>query len=344
MRRFLSALLLLPCLAFAQAYPARPVRIIVPYPPGGATDVMARVIAQQFSQSWPQRVVVENKPGASGSIGSDLVAKSAADGYTLLMQGTQHAINLSLYKQLPYDTLRDFTPVAYIGATPFLLVVHPSVPANSVAELIAYIKARPGGANYGSSGVGGAAHLAGEIFKTVAGVQLTHIPYKGAAPAMADLLGGQVPIVFDPIPTSLAHVRAGKLKALGITSAQRSALVPEVPTVAESGLPGFAVSAWFGLYAPAATPRDIVDKLNAEDGRPAAASGTGHTGEPRGAQPLNVDLLPETERAGHEDMFMTWADLFNASLKGNRGGPKYKSFMLRVPLRSLDIFRPPPKK
>ena len=267
MRRFLSALLLLPCLAFAQAYPARPVRIIVPYPPGGATDVMARVIAQQFSQSWPQRVVVENKPGASGSIGSDLVAKSAADGYTLLMQGTQHAINLSLYKQLPYDTLRDFTPVAYIGATPFLLVVHPSVPANSVAELIAYIKARPGGANYGSSGVGGAAHLAGEIFKTVAGVQLTHIPYKGAAPAMADLLGGQVPIVFDPIPTSLAHVRAGKLKALGITSAQRSALVPEVPTVAESGLPGFAVSAWFGLYAPAATPRDIVDKLNADVNR-----------------------------------------------------------------------------
>jgi tripartite-type tricarboxylate transporter receptor subunit TctC len=228
---------------------------------------MARVIAQQLNQSWPQRVVVENKPGASGSIGSDLVAKSAGDGYTLLMQGTQHAINLSLYKQLPYDTLRDFTPVAYIGATPFLLVVHPSVPANSVAELIAYIKSRPGGSNYGSSGVGGAAHLAGEIFKTVAGVQLTHIPYKGAAPAMADLLGGQVPIVFDPIPTSLAHVRAGKLKALGITSAQRSALVPEVPTVAESGLPGFAVSAWFGLYAPAATPRDIVDKLNVDVNR-----------------------------------------------------------------------------
>ncbi len=267
MKRCLAALLLLPCLAFAQSYPARPVRIIVPYPPGGATDVMARVIAQHLNQSWPQRVVVENKPGASGSIGSELVAKSAADGYTLLMQGTQHAINLSLYKKLPYDTLRDFTPVAYIGATPFLLVVHPSVPANSVAELIAYLKAKPGGSNYGSSGVGSAAQLAGEIFKSTAGVQLTHIPYKGAAPAMTDLLGGQVPMVFDPIPTSLMHVRSGRLKALGITSAQRSALVPDVPTVAESGLPGFAVSAWFGLYAPAATPRDIIEKLNADVNR-----------------------------------------------------------------------------
>ena len=267
MKRFVAALLLFPCLAFAQSYPARPVRIIVPFPPGGATDVMARVVAQKLNESWPQQAVVENKPGASGTLGSDLVAKSAPDGYTLLMQGTQHSINLSLYKQLPYDTLRDFAPVAYIAAAPFLLVVHPSVPANSVAELIAYIKARPGGANYGSSGVGGAAHLAGEIFKTSAGVQLTHIPYKGAAPAMADLLGGQVPMVFDPIPTSLTQVRSGRIKALAITSARRSALMPELPTVAESGLPGFDVAAWFGLYAPAATPKDIVAKLNADVNR-----------------------------------------------------------------------------
>jgi len=267
MKRLLAALLLLPCLALAQAYPSRPVRIIVPYPPGGATDVMARIIAQKLNESWPQSAVVENKPGASGTVGSEIVVKSAADGYTLLLQGTQHAINLSLYKQLPYDTLRDFVPVAYVASAPFLLVVHPSVTANSVAELIAYIKAKPGGLNYGSSGVGGGAHLAGEIFKTSAGVQLTHIPYKGAAPAMADLLGGQVPMVFDPIPTAITQVRSGRIKALAITSAKRSALMPELPTVAESGLPGFDVSAWFGLYAPVATPKDIVAKLNADVNR-----------------------------------------------------------------------------
>ena len=267
MKRILAVLLLFPCLALAQSFPARPVRIIVPFPPGGATDVMARVIAQKLSESWGQQAVVENKPGASGTIGSDLVAKSAADGYTLLLQGTQHAINLSIYKQLPYDTLRDFTPVAYIAVAPFLLVLHPSVPANSVAELIAYIKAKPGGVNYGSSGVGGAAHLAGEMFKTAAGVQLTHIPYKGAAPAMADLLGGQVPMLFDPIPTSLTHVRSGRIKVLAITSAKRSAVMPDVPTIAESGLPGFEAVAWFGLYAPAATSTDVVSKLNADVNR-----------------------------------------------------------------------------
>jgi tripartite-type tricarboxylate transporter receptor subunit TctC len=269
MKRWFAALMLLmlPCLAWAQAYPARPVRILVPYPPGGATDVMARTVAQKLGETWPQAAVVENKPGASGTVGSEIVAKSAPDGYTLLMQGTQHSINLSLYKQLPYDTLRDFAPVAYVASAPFLLVLHPSVPANTVGELIAYIKARPGGLNYGSSGVGGGAHLAGEIFKTSAGVQLTHIPYKGAAPAMADLLGGQVTMVFDPIPTSITQVRAGRIKAVAITSAKRSALMPELPTVAESGLPGFEVVAWFGLYAPAATPKDIVAKLNVDVNR-----------------------------------------------------------------------------
>jgi tripartite-type tricarboxylate transporter receptor subunit TctC len=254
-------------IAVAQSYPNKSIRIIVPYPPGGNTDVMARIIAQKLNESWQQAVIVDNKPGASGIVGSEIVAKSVADGYTLLMQGTQHSINLSLYKQLPFDTLRDFAPVAFIGSAPFLLVVHPSVPANSVSELIAYIKSRPGGLNYGSSGIGGGAHLAGEIFKTAAGVQLTHIAYKGAAPAMVDLLGGQLPMVFDPIPTSIAQVRGGKLKALAITSARRSALMPELPTVAESGLPGFEVVAWASLFAPAATAKDIVTKLNAEVNR-----------------------------------------------------------------------------
>ena len=273
LQRMLCAFALVLCafgvanIAVAQSYPNKSIRIIVPYPPGGATDVMARLIGQKLNESWQQVVVVDNRPGASGTVGSEIVAKSAADGYTLLMQGTQHAINLSLYKQLPFDTLRDFALVAFIGSAPFLLVVHPSVPANSVGELIAYIKTRPGGLNYGSSGIGGGAHLAGEIFKTSAGVQLTHIAYKGAAPAMVDLLGGQLPMVFDPIPTSITQVRGGKIKALAITSARRSALMPELPTVAESGLPGFKVVAWFGLYAPAATPKDIVTKLNVEVNR-----------------------------------------------------------------------------
>lgn len=267
MKRFLAALLLAPCLAVAQSYPAKPVRMIVPFPPGGGTDVIARVTAQHLSRYWGQPVVVDNKPGASGIIGSDIVAKSVADGYTLLLQSTQHSINLNLYKQLPYDTLRDFAPVAYIAAAPFLMLVHPAVPASNVQELIAYIKTQPGGINYASSGIAGGAHLAGAMLATAAGVQLTHIPYKGGGPALADVIGGQVPLVFDPIPSSIGHVRGGRLKVIAITSAQRSALMPEVPTVAESGVPGFAVSSFFALYAPAATPKDIVNKINADVNR-----------------------------------------------------------------------------
>jgi tripartite-type tricarboxylate transporter receptor subunit TctC len=254
-------------LAWAQAYPSKTVRIIVPFPPGGGTDVIARVIAQKLTESWGQQVIVDNKAGASGTIGSDLVAKSAADGYTLLLTATHHAINLSMYKQLPYDTLRDFVPVAYIAASPNLLLLHPSVPANNVQELIAYAKSKPGGLNYAASSVGGATHLTGELFKTAAGIQLQHIPYQGAAPAMTDLLGGQVPMMFDVIPTALAHVRSGRLKAIAVTSARRTTVMPEVPTIAESGIPGFEAISWFGLYAPAATPKDTVNKLNADFNR-----------------------------------------------------------------------------
>jgi tripartite-type tricarboxylate transporter receptor subunit TctC len=254
-------------LAWAEAYPSKIVRIIVPFPPGGGTDVIARVIAQKLTESWGQQVIVENKAGASGTIGSDLVAKSPADGYTLLLTATHHAINLSMYKQLPYDTLRDFVPVAYIAASPNLLLLHPSVPANNVQELIAYVKSKPGGLNYASSSVGGATHLTGELFKTAAGIELQHIPYKGAAPAMTDLLGGQVPMMFDVIPTALAHVRSGRLKAIAVTSARRTTVMPEVPTIAESGIPGFEAISWFGLYAPAATPKETVNKLNADFNR-----------------------------------------------------------------------------
>ena len=264
MKRFLAMLLLLPCLAFAQTYPSKSVRMVVPFPPGGGTDLVARILASKLSQAWSQQVMVENKPGASGTIGSDLVAKAAPDGYTLLLQGTQHAINLSLYKQLPYDTAKDFVPVAYVALAPFLLVVNIEVPVNSVSELISYIKSKPGGLDYGSSGPGGGAHLAGEMFKTATGVQLTHIPYKGGSPALVDLLGGQIPMLFDPIPTSLKHLSGGRLKVLAITSAQRIAILPDVPTVAESGVPGFEAVSWFGLYAPAGTPPEIVNKLNAD--------------------------------------------------------------------------------
>jgi len=238
------------------------VRLVIPFPPGGGTDVIGRVLAQKLSESWAQAVMVENRPGASGTIGSDLVAKSNPDGYTLLMQSTQQAVNLSLYAHLPYDTIKDFTPIAFVAVAPFLLSVNSAIPANNVAELIAYVRSQPNGIAYGSSGPGGGAHLAGEILKTQTGLQLTHIPYKGGAPAMTDLLGGQIPMLFDPIPSTLKHVSTGRLRVLAISSKQRSPLLPDVPTVSESGVPGFDVVSWFALYGPASMPGDLVIKIN----------------------------------------------------------------------------------
>ena len=250
--------------ASGQAYPAKPIRIMVPFPPGGATDIFARQIAQKMTEFWGQQVVVENKAGASGTIGSDQVAKSAPDGYTLLLTATHHSINPALLAKLPYDTLRDFSNVALIATSPNVLLLHPSVPANTVQELIAHVKAKPGGLHYASSSAGGATHLTAELFKTAAGINLIHVPYKGAAPAMTDLLGGQVTMMFDVLSTSMPHVRAGKLKALGVSSSKRSVIAPDVPTIAESGLPGFEAMSWFGLYAPAGVPKDIVSKVNTE--------------------------------------------------------------------------------
>jgi tripartite-type tricarboxylate transporter receptor subunit TctC len=256
-------------LAFAQtAYPSQPIRIVVPFPPGGATDIMARAAAQKLAEAWKAQVVVDNRPGAGGNIGSELVAKAAPDGYTLEM-GTvgTHAINASLYAKMPYDHVKDFTPVVLVAAVPNVLVVHPSVPANSVQELIAYAKANPGKLNFASSGAGTSIHLSGELFKVMAGVQMTHVPYKGSAPAITDLLGGQVQLMFDNLPPSLPHIRAGKLRALAVTTSERAPALPDVPTVAESGLPGFEASSWFGLLAPAGTPREIVVKINGEIAR-----------------------------------------------------------------------------
>jgi tripartite-type tricarboxylate transporter receptor subunit TctC len=247
----------------AANYPAKPVRLVVPFPPGGTTDILARAVAQKLSETWGQQVIVDNRPGAGGNIGSELVAKSQPDGYTLLM-GTvgTHAINPSLYAKMPYDHVKDFVPVILVAGVPNVLVVNPSLPVNSVQELIAYGKANPNKLNFASSGNGTSIHLSGELFRTMTGVQMTHVPYKGSSPALTDLMGGQVQLMFDNLPSSLQFIKAGKLRALAVTSLARSQALPDVPTLAESGLPGFEASSWFGVLAPAGTPPDIVAKLN----------------------------------------------------------------------------------
>ena len=245
------------------AYPTKPVRLVVPFPPGGTTDILARAVAQKLSETWGQQVIVDNRPGAGGNIGSELVAKSAPDGYTLLM-GTvgTHAINPSLYAKMPYDHVKDFTPVILVAGVPNVLVVNPSLPVNSVSELIAYGKANPNKLNFASSGNGTSIHLSGELFRTMTGVQMTHVPYKGSSPALTDLIAGQVQLMFANLPSSLQFIKAGKLRALAVTSLERSSALPDVPTLAESGLPGFEASSWFGVLAPAGTPNDIIAKLN----------------------------------------------------------------------------------
>jgi len=252
-------------LVMAQSYPARPIRIVVPFPAGGIADLFSRHIGQKFNDAWGQPVVVDNRPGAGGNIGAEVVAKSPADGYTLVMGsiGT-HSVNVSLFSKLPYDPLRDFAPVALVMEAEGLLVLHPSVPAKSVKELIALARARPGQVAYASAGHGTASHLAGELFKSMAKVDMVHVPYKGNVPAITDLIGGQTSLLFATMPTVLPQVQAGRLKALAVTSSARSPAAPELPTIAEAALPGYSVTNWIGLFAPAGTPRDIVVKLNGE--------------------------------------------------------------------------------
>jgi tripartite-type tricarboxylate transporter receptor subunit TctC len=249
----------------AGSYPSRPVRIVVPFPAGGTTDILARAIAQRLSESMGQPFIVDNRPGAGGNLGAELVAKSAPDGYTMVM-GTvgTHAINPGLYPKMSYDHIKDFAPVLLVAGVPNILEVNPNVPVHTVAELIAYAKANPGKLNFASSGAGTSIHLSGELFKTMAGVSMQHVPYKGSAPALQDLMGGQVDLMFDNLPSSIALIKGGKLRPIAVTSASRSAALPDIPTIAESGLPGFEASSWFGLLAPAGTPPAIVDKINAE--------------------------------------------------------------------------------
>ena len=248
----------------AQAWPAKPVTLIVPFPPGGTTDVLARALAEKLQHSLGQPVIVESKPGAGATLGADYVAKSKPDGYTLLIGAVHHTIATSVYKKLPYDFQKDFAPITTIALVPNVLVVNASTPARNVAELVAMAKAQPGKLTYGSNGNGTAQHLIGTQFQNITGTEIVHIPYKGSGPLATDLLGGQITMSFDTVTPVLQHIKAGKLRALGVTTAKRSSALPDVPTLDEAGLKGFNIGTWFGVLAPVATPKDIVAKLNAE--------------------------------------------------------------------------------
>lgn len=259
-----TAALALPALTLAQTFPAKPVKIVVPYPPGGTNDIVVRLLAQKLGDSMGQPFVVENKPGASGNLGAEQVARAAPDGYTLLLVTTGHSIHPSLYKNLRYNIKTDLTPVSELTRGPMLVMVTPSLPYKTVQDVIAAAKAKPGSINFGSAGNGSSTHLATELLSAMAGVKMTHIPYSGSAPAMADVMAGNAQLVMDLMFSALPQVNGGKLRAIAITGAKRSPLLPNVPTVAESGVPGFETLAWNGLMAPANTPKPIIDKLNAE--------------------------------------------------------------------------------
>ncbi|HUG21093.1 Bug family tripartite tricarboxylate transporter substrate binding protein [Piscinibacter sp.] len=289
--------------ALAQAYPSKPVKIVVPYPPGGTNDIVARLLAQKLQEQMGQTFIVENKAGASGNTGADAVAKSDADGYTLILVTTGHSIAPSLHGKLPYDITKDLAPVSTLVSGPMLVLTNPASPLKSMADLIAAAKAKPGEINYGSAGNGSTTHLSAELIATTTGVKFNHIPYKGSAPAMTDVMGGTTDMVMDLMFSSMPHVTAGKLRAIAITSAARAPALPDVPTLAESGLPGLVLSVWNGLMVPANTPKDVVAKLNtairkamsAPDIKERLASQgfTVHTGTP---EQFSAELKAEIER------------------------------------------------
>ena len=261
----LAALVLAPVTLRAQSYPSKPIRLIIPFPPGGSTDILGRSLAQKLSEAWGQQVLVDNRGGAGGTIGADLAAKAPADGYTLLMGhiGTL-AVYVSLYPKLGSDPVRDFAPVSMVALVPNVLVVHPALPVKNVTELIAYAKANPGKLNYSSGGNGSAAHLAVEYFKLQTKTEIVHVPYKGTGPSVTDLIAGQVSMTMTGAPAVMPHVQSGRILALGVSSPQRIPALAQIPTVAESGVPGFAATQWYGVVAPVGTPKDIVARLNAE--------------------------------------------------------------------------------
>jgi tripartite-type tricarboxylate transporter receptor subunit TctC len=262
--RALLALIVVPALSFAQAWPNKPVRLVSPFAAGGGTDAFARPLAAQLSQQLGQQFVIDNRAGAGGTIGADHVAKSPADGYTFLVGAVHHTIAVSVYAKLPYDIEKDLVPVTMVASVPSVVVVHPKVPVNSIKELVAYAKANPGKLNFASAGNGTSHHLAGELFKVLTGTQINHVPYKGAGPAMQDLLGGQVDLMFDGMGTSAPQIRSQKLRPLAVTTAGRSPAFPDIPTMAEAGIGNYEVTTWYAIWAPAGTPADIVNKLQQE--------------------------------------------------------------------------------
>lgn len=275
-------------LVHAQAYPSKPIRVIVPFPPGGISDALSRVTAQHLSSVWGQQVVVDNRPGAGTTLAADMVAKAAPDGYTLYFADiTTHAINATLYTRLPYDSVKDYTQIAMVAQTPLILVVHPSLPVKSVKELIALAKARPGEINYASSGNGTILHLSGETLKSMAGIQMVHIPYKGSAPAVAAVMGGEASLTFSTTPAALPHVKAGRLRAIGVTSAKRSDIVPDVPSVAET-LPGFDIILYSGIMGPAGIPREVARKIHDEAAQMLTLPKIRETWASYGASPITM--------------------------------------------------------
>jgi tripartite-type tricarboxylate transporter receptor subunit TctC len=250
--------------ASAQSWPTRSITFIVPFPPGGTTDMVARSVAQKLSEALQQPVVLDNRGGGGGTLGAAIAARAAPDGYTFFIPTIAHAIATSLYKQLPYDFEKDFIPITVLATVPNILIVHPSVPANSVRELIDYAKANPGKLNYGSAGNGSTEHLSAELFKSMAGVEMTHVPYKGGAPMMIDLMGGQIQLAIETSGSALPQIKGGKVRALAVTTAKRAPVLPELPTLAEAGLKGYEMTTWYGILAPKGTPREIVTKLNKE--------------------------------------------------------------------------------
>ena len=264
MTTVLTMALLAPLEAYAQAYPARPVRIIVPFAPGSTTDALSRLLGQKLSEAWGQTVVIDNKPGAGGNIGADAVAKATPDGYTIMVAAGSHTINPSLYGKLPFDAAKDFAPIAMLGSAPLLLVAHPSMPASNVRELIALAKLKPGLLNYASGGSGSPSHLVMELFKSMAGVNIVHVPYKGGAPVMTAILANEVQLTPAGLIGLMPFVKSGRLKAIATTGQKRSAAAPDIPTVAESGLPGYHMGGWWGVFAPTGTPGPVLAKLHAD--------------------------------------------------------------------------------
>lgn len=298
--------------AWAQTYPSKPIRLVIPFPPGGGTDLFGRVTAARLTQALGQQVIAENRSGAGGTIGTEIVAKSAPDGYTLLLGHTGTlAINPALYKKIPYDPLRDFLPISLVAYSPLVLVVHPSLPAKSVKELIGLAKKRPGQINYASGGNGTGTHLSAELFKTMAGVEIVHVPYKGSGPAVIALLSGESPMLFTPVPAAAAHAKSGRLRALGVTGSTRVSALPGIPTVAEAGLPGYESSLRFGVLAPTGSPQDVIKTLNDAIVRTMGSPEVKEQLANEGAQPLVS--TPQEFRSVIQDEIKKWAAVVKAS-------------------------------